>query len=136
MDFVADCSVIASIFLPDEQDEIALAVLKFMEKKQVVVPAVFHWEIANVFHVAVKRGRCSSEQVTAMVAQLAKFPIISDVVPDVYEINELLALSRKYNLSAYDAAYLRTAKRYNVSLITLDKALRDSAKKEGLATSC
>lgn len=132
MDFVLDCSIAAAFFLPDEQDKKALAVLDAMEKKQAVVPALFHWEISNVFHVARKRGRCTAEQYKSMVMLLAQLPIMLDHVPDTYEINEALALCHKYNLSAYDTAYLRTAKKYNVPLVTLDKALQNAAKKEGL----
>ena len=39
---------------------------------------------------------------------------------------------RKYTLSAYDAAYLELAIKYNAPLASFDKLLNKIAKKEGI----
>jgi predicted nucleic acid-binding protein len=41
---------------------------------------------------------------------------------------------RKHHLSAYDAAYLEIALRYNIPLISLDADLSKAAKIEGIST--
>jgi predicted nucleic acid-binding protein len=48
------------------------------------------------------------------------------------ETSNLWALATQESLTPYDAAYLETAKRYNIPLATQDKALKRAAQKTGL----
>jgi predicted nucleic acid-binding protein len=45
-------------------------------------------------------------------------------------------LAREYNLSAYDAAYLELAIRYDAPLATLDGKLQRAAQQAGVNTFC
>lgn len=45
-------------------------------------------------------------------------------------LNDVLALARKYAISAYDAMYLAVAIEYRAPLATLDTKLREAARAE------
>lgn len=47
-------------------------------------------------------------------------------------VSEVLALSRTYQLTVYDAAYLELARREGLPIATLDKSLRAAAGKAGV----
>ena len=47
-------------------------------------------------------------------------------------IRDVLEVSRNYQLTVYDAAYLELAQRESLPLATLDKALRTAAGKAGV----
>ena len=46
-------------------------------------------------------------------------------------VSGVLPVARKYNLSAYDAAYLELSLRYGAPLATLDAKLRKAARQAG-----
>jgi predicted nucleic acid-binding protein len=130
MDFVIDCSIVASFLLPDEQHPIALKALESLRNKKAIVPAVFYWEIGNVLNVVQKSGRIDTDTLKKIIQYLHALPIDIDSIPDIFELNELIALATIHGLSVYDAAYLRLAKKFSIALLTLDDALLKAAKKE------
>jgi hypothetical protein len=63
---------------------------------------------------------------------LQQMHIQIDTETCVYAMNETIQLSRRYNLSTYDAAYLELALRLGLPLATLDEMLVSAAKKSGV----
>jgi predicted nucleic acid-binding protein len=130
MPFVVDTSVAASWLLPDEGRPESTEAFARLATDHALAPALWWFEIRNVFVVNERRGRLDSTQTSRALALLAGLPIRIDT--GVVEAS-LLGLARQYRLSVYDAAYLEVARRVVVPLATLDAALAAAAHTEGVA---
>ncbi|MGO6816913.1 type II toxin-antitoxin system VapC family toxin [Rhizobium brockwellii] len=130
MAFVLDASVAAAWLLADEESRTAEEALSFLETEDALVPDLFWHEIRNILLTAERRKRISNEEVLACLMRLTSLPLRTVSSEDHLPI---LRLARKYQLSAYDAAYLALAVAENVSLATLDARLERAASAENLA---
>ncbi|NKL36606.1 PIN domain-containing protein [Rhizobium leguminosarum bv. viciae] len=132
MPFVVDASVAAAWLLADEESRTAEESLSFLETEDALVPDLFWHEIRNILLTAERRKRISNEDVLACLMRLTSLPLRTVSSEDHLPI---LRLAGKYQLSAYDAAYLALAVAENVSLATLDARLERAASAENLAFS-
>ncbi|MBY0293031.1 MAG: type II toxin-antitoxin system VapC family toxin [Alphaproteobacteria bacterium] len=125
--FVLDCSVTMSWCFEDEKSAEGDSVLESLiqEDREGLVPSLWRLEVVNVLIVAERRGRLSTAQSLLFLDLLLELPIIIDETPQSFK--DILLLSKSYNLSAYDAAYLDLAARAQIPLITLDKKLQAAA---------
>ncbi|TAY16410.1 PIN domain-containing protein [Rhizobium leguminosarum] len=130
MPFVVDASVAAAWLLPEEENRTAEETLSFLETEDAFVPDLFWHEIRNILLIAERRKRISNEDVLACLMRLTSLPLRTVSREDHLPI---LRLAGKYQLSAYDAAYLALAVAENVSLATLDARLERAASAENLA---
>jgi len=133
---VCDCSVSAAWCLDDEASAAADEVLTLAAGAEILVPAIWPAEMANVFWAAERRDRITAVDADAALVALGRLPIRVDPgAPD--SAQRLLTVARAHNLSAYDAAYLELALRHGVPLATLDRQLGEAAHAAGvnLATS-
>lgn len=103
-------------------------VLQSLAGAEALVPHLWHLEAANVLLAAEKRGELKTGEVERFIAQLESLPIHVDPLTAHQAFSRTLSLSRAYNLSSYDAAYLELAIREGLPLATLDKALKKAAK--------
>ena len=94
-----------------------------------VVPGLWHLEIANVLLQAEKRGRITGGDVTMRLDLIAALPITTDSETTARAWREILALARAQGLTTYDAAYLELAIRRGLPLQTKDEALIGAAKR-------
>ena len=94
-----------------------------------VVPGLWHLEIANVLLQAEKRGRITAGDVTMRLDLIAALPITTDSETTTRAWREILALARAQGLTTYDAAYLELAIRRGLPLQTKDEALIGAAKR-------
>ena len=108
-------------------------VLKSLIDANVLVPNLWHLETTNVLLGAEKRGELSIGEVEGFIAQLEGLPISVDPLTANQSFTHILSLSRAYNLSSYDAAYLELTIRESIPLASLDKNLLEAAKKSGVA---
>ncbi|MBY3092548.1 type II toxin-antitoxin system VapC family toxin [Rhizobium laguerreae] len=129
MPFVVDASVAAAWLLADEESRTAEEALSFLETEDALVPDLFWHEIRNILLTAERRKRISNEDVLACLMRLTSLPLRTVSSEDHLPI---LRLAGKYQLSAYDAAYLALAVAENVSLATLDARLERAALAESL----
>ncbi len=128
---VCDCSVSAAWCLADETSAAADEVLALAAGAEILVPAIWPAEMANVFWAAERRGRISAVDADAALAALGRLPIRVDPgAPD--SAQRLLVLARAQGVSAYDAAYLELALRQGLPLATLDRRLGDAARAAGV----
>jgi predicted nucleic acid-binding protein len=97
-----------------------------------LVPQLWHLEATNVLVNAEGRGELEVGEVERFIAQLECLPIQLDPLTSHQAFSHILTLSRAYNLSSYDAAYLELAIRHNLPLATLDKNLIKAAKRAGV----
>ena len=129
MPFVLDASVTASWCFEDEEASVADAAMDRLPEDHAVVPALWWFEIRNILVVNERRGRIESADSDVFLNDLARLPIRIES-----DSNERLvvALARTHRLTAYDAAYLDLAVRLTAPIATLDRALADAARAEGL----
>ncbi|MBY3557961.1 type II toxin-antitoxin system VapC family toxin [Rhizobium laguerreae] len=128
MPFVVDASVAAAWLLADEESRTAEEALSFLETEDALVPDLFWHEMRNILLTA-ERRKLISNDVLACLMRLTSLPLRTVSSEDHLPI---LRLAGKYQLSAYDAAYLALAVAENISLATLDAGLERAASAESL----
>jgi predicted nucleic acid-binding protein len=122
--FVLDGSVALAWLFHDEADSYADAIVARLPALEMLVPRLWHLEIANVLIVGERRGRCTQADTASWISYLSGLPILVDGATEARAWGETLHLARQHGLSAYDAAYLELAMREGVALATLDAKLR------------
>ena len=135
--FVLDASVSAGWLIPDKSSEYAIQVRqRLAEGERAIVPALWAIEMANVLAKAVRHGTLSTEDAENGVAQLQILLIpgskieVDLTAPSVWNVYDA---ARRYQLSGYDACYLKLAQEQGLPLATLDKGLRAAATRAGVA---
>lgn len=130
MAVVIDASVALAWCFRDERGNTeADAVMVRVSRERSVVPGLFWHEVRNVLVAAERNGRIEAESAEVHLNRLRALPIATDQDQDDAGT---LTLARRHGLSAYDAAYLETAKRQGADLATLDKDLVSAAVAEGV----
>lgn len=129
MAFVVDASIAGAWLLPDEENSAADQAMTRMADEDAVAPDLLRLEIRSILLSAEKRERISADFVHSALARFRGLPVQFAGPGDDTEV---VRLSRKYRLSAYDAAYLALAILERLPLATLDRRLTDAAGKEGV----
>ena len=109
--FVLDGSVTLAWLFHDEKAPYADAIVGKLPALEMLVPRLWHLEIANVLLVGERRGRCTQADVTTWLSFLTGLPVVVDVATEARAWTDTIALGRQHGLSAYDAAYLELALR-------------------------
>ena len=131
MAIVIDASLAVAWCMRDEEGSARADVtMARLSAETGVVPGIFWHEMRNVLVVAERRGRVESEAVERHLHRLRILPLVTDHDQDDART---VALARRHALSAYDAAYLETAKRRGAAIATLDVKLATAAVAEGVA---
>jgi predicted nucleic acid-binding protein len=134
-DFVLDASVAISWCFPGDPTEdtpYSRQILTQLEVQDAIVPGVWPFEIANgIFVSFAVRKRITEEQIGEYLERLRALPIRVEQ-QDIWANVGLEMLARKWNLTAYDAAYLDLAMRKRIPLATADLKLRAAAASERL----
>jgi len=123
--WVLDCSVMAAIILSEKEGLEASEILEqaLEGRIQILVPALFWYEIGNVLTISVRSNRLAKDKAQEALLQLGELPINTDLPEDFIVRRRIFDLAVLHNLSAYDAAYLELAERFNACLKTFDQAL-------------
>jgi len=127
--FVLDASIVGCWFFKDENDARAAAAWTRLEDEYALVPLHWWFEVRNICLLGERRKRATEEYTVAFLDQLQRLTIDFDGLPDQLA---LVALARKHQLTAYDAAYLELAHREGLALATLDQQLAQAARAEGV----
>ena len=130
MPFVLDTSVVSGWYLENQANDYTSAVARRMRDDVASVPAIWELELANVLRTACLRQRMTADQAQQVVAQIDLLPIDVDRLP--VPRGQLLALSLRFGLSSYDAAYLELALRLQCPIATQDTALKEAAMASGV----
>jgi predicted nucleic acid-binding protein len=131
--FVLDGSVTIAWLFHDEKDAYADAIVARLPHLEMVVPRLWHLEIANVLLVGERKGRCSQADVARWLSFLAGLPIAVDSSTESHAWSTTVHLARQHGLTAYDAAYLELAVRRGIPLATLDGKLKAAAVAAGVS---
>jgi predicted nucleic acid-binding protein len=130
--FVLDGSVTLAWLFVDEKDPYADAIVAKLPNVEMLVPRLWHLEVANVLLVSERRRRCSQADTTQWLSYLAGLPIVVDDATETRAWSDTISLARQHALTAYDAAYLEIAVRQGVPLATLDGPLKAAAQAVGV----
>lgn len=130
---VVDASVALAWCFPDETNAAADRILAELEKYTLLIPAIWPLEIVNAVLVGARSHRLREPEAQRFLELLQSLPLMEDTEPVSESAIRVYPLARKYDLSAYDAAYLELAARRNASLATVDKKLRKAAERAGLS---
>jgi predicted nucleic acid-binding protein len=129
---VLDASVTMASCFADESTPYTCSVLAALLDSYAEVPALWTFEVANVLAVCERKKRIMPVLSEEFLRSLANLDFRADHAAHLLSPNALLPLSRRYGLTAYDAAYLELAKRENLPLATSDKDLIAAARPEGI----
>ena len=129
---VVDASVIAPLIVPDEHGDLIQDVLDALLTGDAVAPQHWRLEVANLARMAVRRRRLEEDALDAIFADLREMVVEIDSETDRLAWTACLDVSRRRNITVYDAAYLELALRLDLPIATRDRRLADAATAEGV----
>lgn len=129
MPFVLDNSVVSGWYFGTVANRYSDEIAERLLDDRAIVPVAWVLELANVLRTACRRQRLDAAAAQAILARIGELPIEVDRSPMLP--SEALALSLRFDLSAYDASYLALALRLQLPIATLDEALRGAALASG-----
>jgi predicted nucleic acid-binding protein len=130
--FVLDASVTLSWCFMDESTPHSQDVLDRLSDTYVETPAIWLFEVANVLMIGERRKRITAIVSDEFLQKLARLDIRVEPPGFNVSIHNLLTLTRRHGLTAYDAAYLELAQRKGLALATFDTNLRKAARVENV----
>ena len=125
MSLVVDTSVIISVITNEKHKP---QLIKVTRGEELIAPEVLHWEIGNAFSAMFKRNRIDIKLAKKALKYYQKIPLRFVEI----DLESSVEIAYKYSIYAYDAYFIECAKRYNLSLLTLDSNLINIGKKVGI----
>lgn len=129
--FVLDCSVAVAWCIADEATAETDALLDRTRDEGATVPQLWSLELGNVLLQAAKRGRLTTNDVTARLDLISALPIRIDEETASRGLRDIVTLARAEGLTTYDASYLELAMRRSLPLASRDHALVEAARRNG-----
>jgi predicted nucleic acid-binding protein len=129
---VVDTSFVIAVLVDEEHTAFARETFATLVSAGMSAPGLLAWEMASVLQKKDRQGRISPAQRAALVEGFEDFAVSLRMAPDLSELGPLLALSDRYGLTAYDAAYLLLALEEQAALASIDNDLVRAARAEGL----
>ncbi len=114
-DTVVDASAVAAVLF----DEPHAAPVVHAVSRPFLAPSLIHYELANLCATKLRRDPASTRLTLARYEIFLRLEFRTEE-PDWESLPKLAQL---WGLSAYDAAYLQLARRYEFPLVTLDARL-------------
>jgi predicted nucleic acid-binding protein len=130
--YVVDASVMGPLVIPDESGELLSGLLDILRSDEAMVPQHWRLEVANLARMGVRKQRLTEALLTEAFGALAVIKVVVDPLTSEMAWQHTLELAARYDLTAYDAAYLELAGRTRRTLVTQDKALRRATRREGV----
>lgn len=128
---VIDASIVLKWYLDDEihGNEALMLLHSFVANEiNLVAPALLEYEVINGLIIAQRRGRIPEP---TLAEAILAFQALDIKMEDISALGlRLLFYSKKYDRSAYDAAYLAIAEQVKAEFITADKALYNAVSKD------
>jgi predicted nucleic acid-binding protein len=124
---IVDANVVLRAFFPDEEQAQAQALIRdhVVGRVQLAAPTLLLYEVTNAVVQAVRRGRIADGEGEGILAAFEGLGIEVEAVT----WQQMLPLARRFDRSAYDAAYLALAEARGEPLVTGDlrlyRAVRD-----------
>lgn len=135
MAWVLDCSLALAWGLPDELSPTADKFFTMNHaQKELWVPSLWWFELANGLTMGRKRKRISEDQFARLLRAYDRLPLQTDTHSGFDFVDALQRVASQFNLSGYDAAYLELALRKGAGLATLDQHLASMAHRAGISS--
>jgi predicted nucleic acid-binding protein len=133
--FVADASVALAWVVESQSSQATDNLLAEAETgASVHVPVLWTFEVANALLILRRRGRIDQQGYDRARLDLRGLRSLLDEQGPKLALSSTCELAERYELSAYDAAYLELAIRSAVPLASRDAALNKAAKSAGVPT--
>jgi predicted nucleic acid-binding protein len=133
--FVLDNSVTMRWALKDGSVDVqkyARSVLLLLaDGASAVVPNIWSLEAANVVAKSEKKKVITEAETKTFFTLLSDLDITVDSLTHQHALHDTLSIAMRFDLSAYDAAYMELALREGIPMATLDDGLRTAFKKAG-----
>jgi predicted nucleic acid-binding protein len=125
---IVDASVLLCAFFPDEAQPQAQKLVRehVAGRVQLKAPALLVYELSNAVWQAERRKRITAAQADEILQAFTGLEI--ETIPQTFPLRkssagEILPLARRFDCSAYDAAYLALAEKNKEPFITADERL-------------
>lgn len=128
MPLVLDASAALSWIFADERNAESRAIAQAVLDEGAIVPALWRWEVQNALLVAERRGRISGDAAASALTYLSALPIEVESIGSSLSFGSEIETAQRFNLSAYDAAYVDLALRRGALVATLDGNLARAAE--------
>jgi len=133
---VVDASIAVNWLLDEEWNAVAEWTLGKMEAGVAIsVPSIWVLEITHVLFKAERRKLISKIKRNEALDEVEKLNLKVFPAPTLMDLKTLRTYMEKYQLSAYDADYLRVAKEHKLTLASLDGNLLAAAKRENVSVA-
>ncbi len=129
---VLDVSVALTWCFEDEMTSERIDFLDLLKDASIVVPPLWHVELANALIQGHRRGRIDQAAIGEFDALIRQLDFRTDHGRDRDGLLALIDLARLHGLTAYGAVYLELALRLTVPLATHDLALERVARLAGV----
>ena len=130
---MVDASVALCWYFPAQKTPYTEAIFdRLADEDEALAPAIFPLEMVNSLTVSARQRAITLVQLETFLADLRDLPITVDVGGAGRSYSSIARLSRHYQLSSYDAAYLDLALVEGVAIATLDKNLRAASRGSGV----
>lgn len=124
---VADASLIIAWLLNESVHAASDTELARILDEPIIVPANWPAEVANAVRKAWRTGRLRREDIDRLILRLGTFELqVAPPIP-IGQIGPLLSFAIEFELSTYDAGYVRLALETRSTLATVDRQMRAAA---------
>ena len=126
-----DASVTASWLLDDEHSETAQKTLDRMQAGiPAFAPSLWLLEATNLLFNSERSKRIDRRQRDVALDRITRLQITILAAPTFSDVGILSQYAQQYQLTTYDAEYLRVAKEYKLTLASDDGNLLAAARRE------
>ncbi|MEX0906085.1 MAG: type II toxin-antitoxin system VapC family toxin [Balneolaceae bacterium] len=116
-----DTSALLAVLVNEEHKK---QIIEMTQGCDLQAPASLDAEIGNALSAMMKRNRISVKQASDVIRQFSRIPIRRTTI----RLSEAVELANAFDLYAYDAYVLDSARQYQTPIISLDKKMVDVAK--------
>jgi predicted nucleic acid-binding protein len=127
MDIVIDTSALIAVIVGEPERN---KIIEFTTGNTLIGPGSIPWEIGNAFSSMFRQDRLTLDEAQKGLAIFTSIPL-RYIEPDCVNV---LKISKKAKIYAYDAYFLDCAIRYKAPLLTLDGKLRATARNINVET--
>ncbi len=129
---VIDASVALKWYLSDEEE--GMRALEILDGHvsggiELHAPALLEFEMANGLTIAARRARVSAQEIATAMEGFLEIGI--ELHPIAPYIEKVFDFTKRYGITAYDAAYAALAAELGTSVITADRRLFEAAGEAG-----
>ncbi len=125
MKVVVDANIYLAVILNEPEKQ---RIIEVTQNVDLISPIILPFEIGNALSALLKRKSLNKSDVLQTYEIFKQIPLrLVDV-----NIETSIKIAADFDIYAYDAYYLESAKRYNSQLLTLDKKMKNVAISLGI----